>query len=83
MAEFTSIPYEIHGLTKVDYLTGFVSLLYAFSVSEFFIGWSKMLRNRQSIIFSTDHILFSMSRMKICIFFFSPVKIFTGQKFFE
>ncbi len=54
-----NFPDQINGFSRVEYLSVFVALLYAFSVAEFFFGWSRMLRNRDSITFSADHLIFT------------------------
>jgi hypothetical protein len=54
-----NFPDQINGFSRVEYLSVFVALLYAFSVAEFFFGWSRMLRNRDSIKFSVDHLIFT------------------------
>jgi hypothetical protein len=58
-SEYFNFPEQIHGFSRVEYLSVFVSLLYAFSVAEFFSGWSRMLRNRDSLIICPDHLTFT------------------------
>lgn len=58
-AEF-SFPEQIDGYSRIEYLSVFISFLYAFVVSEFFVGWARMVRNRVSIIFSFDHLAYSV-----------------------
>jgi hypothetical protein len=53
-------PEQISGFSRVEYLSVFVALLYAFGVAEFFFGWTRMLRARDSMKFSVDHIVFTM-----------------------
>src|SRR4051812_10813211 len=52
-------PDQVSGFSRVEYLSVFVALLYAFAVAEFFFGWTRMLRNRDSLIFSVDHLVFT------------------------
>jgi hypothetical protein len=54
------LPDQISGFSRVEYLSVFLSLLYAFAVAEFLLAWGKMLRNRQSFVFSTDQMLWSI-----------------------
>ena len=52
-------PEQVSGFSRVEYLSVFITLLYAFGVAEFFFGWTRMLRNRDSITFNFDHIVFT------------------------
>ena len=53
-------PEQIDGYSRIEYLSVFISFLYAFVISEFFVGWSRMVRSRSSMIFSFDHLVYSM-----------------------
>jgi hypothetical protein len=52
-------PEQVSGFSRVEYLSVFVALLYAFAVAEFFFGWTRMLRNRDSLKYSIDHLVFT------------------------
>lgn len=54
------MPQEILGYSQIEYLSVFVSFLYAFIVAEFFTGWARMLRNRESIVTNFGHTLYSL-----------------------
>ncbi len=54
------MPQEILGYSQIEYLSVFVSFLYAFIVAEFFTGWARMLRNRHSIVVDAGHLLYSI-----------------------
>ncbi len=54
-----NFPTQIDGFSRVEYLSVFIALLYAFGVAEFFFGWTRMLRTRDSLKFSVDHIVFT------------------------
>lgn len=58
------IPDQFNGFSRIEYLSVFVALLYGFSVAEFFLGWGKMFRKREQIIYSFEHIAWTV------IFFF-------------
>lgn len=58
------IPDQFNGFSRIEYLSVFVALLYGFVVAEFFLGWGKMFRKREQIIFSFEHIAWTT------IFFF-------------
>lgn len=58
------IPNQFNGFSRIEYLSVFVALLYGFVVAEFFLGWSKMFRKREQILFSYEHIAWTT------IFFF-------------
>ncbi len=53
-------PEQISGFSRVEYLSVFVAILYSFAVAEFFFGWTRMLRNRESLTFSFNHIVFTV-----------------------
>ena len=55
---------QFNGFSRIEYLSVFVALLYGFAVAEFFLGWGKMFRKREQIIFSFEHIAWTV------IFFF-------------
>ncbi|HVD97716.1 MAG TPA: hypothetical protein VNB90_05885 [Cytophagaceae bacterium] len=52
-------PDQVSGFSRVEYLSVFIALLYAFAVAEFFFGWTRMLRNRDGLTFSVDHLVFT------------------------
>jgi hypothetical protein len=53
-------PEQVSGFSRVEYLSVFIALLYAFAVAEFFFGWTRMMRNRDTLTFSVDHIAFTI-----------------------
>lgn len=55
-----SFPDEFNGYSRIEYLSVFISFLYALVISEFFLGWSKMLRNRSQLKFSADHLAYTI-----------------------
>ena len=57
--EFT-FPDQFGGYSRIEYLSVFISFLYALAISEFFAGWSRMLRNRSNLILSIDHIVYTI-----------------------
>src|SRR5688500_8980495 len=54
-----NFPDQINGFSRVEYLSVFLALLYAFAIAEFLTGWGKMLRQRESITFSTHHLIWT------------------------
>lgn len=58
---------HVNGFARVEYLSVFVALLYAFAVAEYFVGWAKMLRNREEITFCPDHLSFTLIAFWILI----------------
>jgi hypothetical protein len=50
----------IHSLTKVEYLITFNAFIYGYILSRFFSGWGRIISNRRNIIFSIEHILWSV-----------------------
>ena len=50
-------PAEIFGFSFTEYLTVFVSFIYAFAVAEFFMATGRMLRERNRIVFSWEFAL--------------------------
>lgn len=55
-----AFPDQFNGYSRIEFMSIFISFLYAFVISEFFVGWSRMIRNRDSIIFSLDQIAYSI-----------------------
>ena len=53
-------PDQFNGYSRIEYLSVFISFLYALAISEFFVGWSRMVRNRSNLKFSTDHIIYTI-----------------------
>ncbi len=62
-----SFPDSFDGFSRTEYLSVFIALIYAFSVAEVLVGWSKMLRSRKKIVFSTDHFIFTVSLLLVLI----------------
>ncbi len=54
-----NFPDQISGFSRVEYLSIFIALLYAFAIAEFFIGWGKMLRLKDQMVFSMHHLVWS------------------------
>jgi hypothetical protein len=59
LLQVPQIPMDFQGFSRVEYMTIFIALLYAFAVAEFFSGWSKMIRQRDQLTFSVEHIILS------------------------
>src|SRR4051812_7211747 len=55
-----NIPDQFNGFSRIEYLSVFVALLYGFVVAEYFLGWGKMFRKRESIIYSYEHIAWTI-----------------------
>ena len=53
-------PDQFNGYTRIEYMSVFVSFLYALVVSEFFIGWTKMIKSRHKLLISVDHLIYSV-----------------------
>ena len=51
---------EVLGYSRIEYLSVFISFLYAFIVAEFFTGWARMLRSRNSLNFSFSHTFYTI-----------------------
>jgi hypothetical protein len=50
----------VNSLTKVEYLTTFNAFIYGYIISRFLAGWGKLVENRKHVIFSVEHILWSI-----------------------
>ncbi len=55
-----AFPDQFNGYTRIEYMSVFISFLYALVISEFFVGWGRMIRTRSNIIFSVDHLIYSI-----------------------
>ncbi|HYC84444.1 MAG TPA: hypothetical protein VEB86_04445, partial [Chryseosolibacter sp.] len=49
-----------NSLTKVEYLITFNAFIYGFILSRFFSGWGRIISNRRHVVFSLEHILWSV-----------------------
>jgi len=58
--ENVKFPDQFNGYTRIEYMSVFVSFLYAFVLAEFFEGWARMVRNRNTITFSANHLIYSI-----------------------
>jgi hypothetical protein len=54
-----TFPDQFNGYTRIEYMSVFISFLYALVISEFFLGWTRMVRNRSTLVFSLDHLMYS------------------------
>lgn len=50
----------INSLTKVEYLVTFNAFIYGYIMSRFFAGWGRLISNRRNLIFSVEHVLWSV-----------------------
>jgi hypothetical protein len=50
----------IHSLTKAEYLVTFNAFIYGYIMSRFFSGWGRLISNRKNLIFSIEHVLWSI-----------------------
>lgn len=51
---------QIDGYSRIEYLSVFISFLYAFVIAEFFVGWARMVRSRSAMILCLDHLTYSI-----------------------
>jgi|GEM_PF-3163808 len=49
-----------NSLTKVEYLITFNAFIYGYILSRLFVGWGRILSNRRHVVFSLEHILWSV-----------------------
>jgi hypothetical protein len=49
-----------NSLTKVEYLITFNAFIYGYILSRFFSGWGRIISNRRHVVFSVEHILWSV-----------------------
>lgn len=73
----------VNSLTKVEYLITFNAFIYGYIISRFFSGWGRILSNRRNIIFSFEHIMWSIFAffMLISLWWYSwlDMKIITDR----
>lgn len=50
----------INSLTKAEYLVTFNAFIYGYIMSRFFAGWGRLIGNRKNLIFSIEHVLWSV-----------------------
>lgn len=50
----------VNSLTKTEYLVTFNAFIYSYIMSRFFSGWGRLLCHRKHLIFSIEHILWSI-----------------------
>jgi hypothetical protein len=67
LLQLKHFPADFNGFTRIEYLSIFLSLLFAFSVAEVMLGWSKMLKSKDKIIFSLDHFLMTVALFWVLI----------------
>ncbi|HVD98043.1 MAG TPA: hypothetical protein VNB90_07535 [Cytophagaceae bacterium] len=67
LLQFKHFPADFNGFTRIEYLSIFLSLLFAFSVAEVMLGWSKMLKSKDKITFSLDHFLMTVALFWVLI----------------
>lgn len=61
LLQVAMFPQEYNGFTRTEYLSIFLSLLFAFSVAEVMLGWAKMLKSKKKLIFSSDHLVLTFA----------------------
>ena len=67
LLQLKNFPADFNGFTRIEYLSIFLSLLFAFSVAEVLLGWSKMLKSKDKITFSLDHFLMTFALFWVLI----------------
>jgi hypothetical protein len=69
----------INSLTQAEYLVTFNAFIYGYIMSRFFSGWGRLISNRKNLIFSIEHVFWSIFAflMLVSLWWYSWVGIKT------
>ena len=58
---------QINGFSRIEYLSIFITFLYAAATSEYLVGWGKILRNKKEFTAGVEYILWTITLFLVLI----------------